>query len=255
MRSKSRSLVSFVPGLAVAFACTALALPAAAESDDAPTDAKSAGAATVASASPQSLPLYVPPKVGKPARTVGGGSRGPGDGLADLYVLVPDHVGQTTSEQPSLYWFIDEVPAAPLRIAFTLLDADGIDPLVQVTLPRPERAGIHRIRLADYAVKLEPGVEYEWSISLVPDESARSRDIVSTGFIDRVEAPGDLAAELAKSGPEGSARVYAARGLWYDALTALDEQISARPGDAQLTAARASLLRQVGLEDVANSKL
>ena len=62
------------------------------------------------------VPVYRPPKLGKPRMTVGGGSRGPGKGFPALYVLVPDHVGQTTSSQPSLFWFVDDVPRPTGRI-------------------------------------------------------------------------------------------------------------------------------------------
>jgi hypothetical protein len=218
-----------------------------------------ASTTSVASAAKVRLPIYQPPKVGKPARTVGGGSRGPGDGIPELYVLVPDHVGQTASEQPSLFWYVDEVPKSPTRIDFTLLDEDGIDPLVQVSLGPINRAGIQRIQLSDYGVKLEKGIEYEWSVSLVPDAKERAKDIVSTGWIDRVAAPSDLDSELAASASAsdkaGAVYVFASKGLWYDALAALDEQIQAQPGDKELSAIRAALLQQVGLDDVAKASL
>ncbi len=254
MTEKSRSI--FVSAACCAAVSLALALPAGAETSAEEAKASQAKQTASASAPALRLPIYKPPRVGKPARTVGGGSRGPGDGIPELYVLVPNHVGQTASEQPALFWFIDELPAEPMRVDFTLLDEDGIDPIVQVTLPAITRAGIHRIDLAQYGVKLQPGVEYEWSVSLVPDEKARAKDIVASGFIDRVEKPSGIDSELAESDHKASAvYVFASRGLWYDALTAIDEQIEKQPGDAELSQIRAALLRQVGLETVAERSL
>ncbi len=234
-----------------------VAPPASATEADATLQAGNADTTpSVASAPRVRLPVYQPPRVGKPARTIGGGSRGPGDGYPELYVLVPAHVAQTALEQPSLFWYVDEVPKLPMRVDFTLLDEDGVDPLVQVSLAAIERAGIHRIRLSDYGVKLQPGIEYEWSVSLVPDEKARSKDIVATGWIDRVEASsGTDAKSMNEENKDGAVHAFASKGLWYDALAEIDDQIRAQPNDKELSAMRAALLRQVGLEDVANASL
>jgi hypothetical protein len=240
---------TFLPVLLLAFA-----LPVLAEPGEPSASSGQVGSETPSvDARPPRLPIYRPPGVGKPARTVGGGSRGPGDGFSELYVLVPDHVGRTASDQPALFWYIDEVPSAPVRIDFTLLDEDGIDPIVQKTLDSPSRAGIHRIQLSEFDVKLQAGAEYEWSISLIPDANARGKDVVSTGWIDRVDAPSGLEQALESGGDEAEVYVLAENGLWYDTLTALDRRIEAEPGNAELATMRNALLRQVGLDTVADS--
>jgi hypothetical protein len=231
-------VVMLIGGLALAFAPAALA-----EGDGAPDPRIDDGSMGSAEVSQPRLPVYQPPKVGKPARTIGGGSRGPGDGYPELYVLVPDHVGQTSATQPSLFWYVDEVPKTMVRVVFTLHDEDGLDPLVEAALAPIQRAGIHRIRLSDYEVKLEPGIEYEWSVTLVLDESARAKDVTASGWIDRVEA----------STTDRTVSSLASQGLWYDALGALDEQIEAKPDDKGLVEIRSALLRQVGLVDIADA--
>jgi len=195
--------------------------------------------------------VYKPPQLGKPARTVGGGSRGTSGTVPVLFVVTPDHVGRTTSAQPSLFWYIDQVPATVPRIEFTLLDEDGVEPLVDTTLETPKHGGIHRIRLADYGVKLTPGSEYEWSVALVLDPNERSKDIVATGWIDRVEPSQELESRLEAAGSDGIPAVYADEGVWYDAVAGLSDQIDRRPDDARLRQQRADLLRQVGLEEAA----
>ena len=261
-KTSQTSFVSIVTFLGVSL--FVVAPPAlAAEADATLQEGDADTTPSVASAPRVRLPVYQPPRVGKPARTIGGGSRGPGDGYPELYVLVPAHVAQTTLEQPSLFWYVDEVPKFPMRVDFTLLDEDGDDPLVQVSLAAIERAGIHRIRLSDYGVKLQPGIEYEWSVSLVPDEKARSKDIVATGWIDRVATSSGTDAEPSGTDEKGmneenkdsAVHVFASKGLWYDALAEIDDQIQAQPNDKELSAMRAALLRQVGLEDVANASL
>jgi hypothetical protein len=207
----------------------------------------------VSSAPPASVraarPVYQPPKLGKPARTVGGGSRGSKDKVPALFVVAPEHVGQTASARPSLFYFIDRVPDPSIRVEFTLLDEESVEPLVETVLPTPKRAGVHRIRLADHGVKLAAGIEYEWSVSLVLDPNERSKDIVATSWIDRIPESGELKSRLASEG--ATAAVFAEEGLWYDAIGALSDEIDRDPADVQLAEQRADLLRQVGLDTIA----
>jgi hypothetical protein len=196
-----------------------------------------------------SLPVYRPPSIGQPSRTVGGGTRGPGDGFPSVYVLVPDHPGRTTSAQPTLYWYVDNVPPAGSKVRFTLMDETSDDPVVSAELPTPTRAGVYAIRLADRGVSLEPNKEYEWSVALAVDPKDSARDIVASGWIVRVP-PGQAVAS-----PGGSSAVnrLAEEGLWYDALSEIDGQMKARPSDSSLPEMRSALLRQVGLDAVANA--
>jgi hypothetical protein len=90
---------------------------------------------------------------------VGGGTRGPGQrDVFVLSVLAPDHSGLTSSEQPSLYWFISNPTSLPIEL--TVMEPDGIQPILETRLPAPNKAGIQQVRLADYKVHLKPGVAY-----------------------------------------------------------------------------------------------
>jgi hypothetical protein len=186
------------------------------------------------------IPVYQPPRRGAPRRKVGGGMRG-ARAVPEPLTLAPEHVARTASPQPSLFWFVDSVPAGELRVVFTLIEAEGEEPLVEATLETPSRAGIQRIRLADYGVALRPGVEYEWSIAFVVDPDHRARDLVATASIERVTEPAFLEAD-------GATARYAAAGLWYDALESISDAIRNQPADARLQRQRDVLLRQVGLE-------
>jgi hypothetical protein len=227
----------------------ALAFAVAAGAADEKGEGTQAKAAAQSAARPPSRPVYQPPALNKPTRTVGGGSRGTRDKVPALFVVAPEHVGQTTSASPSLFYFVDRVPDPSIRVEFTLLDADGVEPLVEKMLPTPKRAGVHRVRLSDFDVKLDPGAEYEWSVALVLDPNERSKDIVATSWIDRVPESADLKSRIAAEG--ASAATYADAGLWYDAIAALSDQIDGDPSNVQLAEQRADLLRQVGLDEIA----
>lgn len=230
-------------GLALSLAVP-LSAPAGAGAEEASTPGEAGGAKTrVEAPAPDGAPVYRPPARGKPRARVGGGVRGTGRDLPSLQVLVPEHTGQTLSDQPSLFWYVDGPPPKDATLVFTLIDETSVEPLVEAELERPTRAGIYRIDLAEYAVRLGRGTEYEWSVVMVVDPGQRSKDIVSAGWIDRVDPPAGLGA----AGAPHSVGAYAEHGLWYDALAAAADQMRADPANAALRGARDSLLRQVGL--------
>lgn len=195
---------------------------------DAATPPASGGGATTDVASKP--PVYKLPKLGKPRGRIGGGRRGPLDGSASLQALVPDHVGETTAKQPALYWYLGAPVKDGVALELTLIDERSVDPLVDAKLPPPSGPGLQRIALADYGVDLEPGQEYQWSVSLVPDPKDRSKDVVTTGWIERVAAPEGLSARLASAGPGGAAAVYGDAGLWYDMVDALAAPLPGKGG-------------------------
>ena len=194
---------------------------------------------------------FRPPTAAAPSVRVTGGSRGIGDTAITLDVLAPDDIGLTTQEQPSLFWF--QSKPAEAKFELTLLQEDKIKPVVQFTIERSAQAGIQRLRLSDHAVKLVPGVEYQWVVALITDPDNRSSDLVSSGVIKCVESSDELRQKLAQATPGSLPSVYAEEGIWYDALSALSDQIEAHPEDAELGATRADLLRQVGLKVAAGS--
>jgi hypothetical protein len=196
-----------------------------------------------------SMPIYKPPLRGAPAGRVGGGTRGVGDAMPVLAVLAPEHVGLTVAEQPSFFWHLSK--AADFPIEFTLIDDQGIEPLLEKGIDPPTEAGVHQIRLADYDVRLRKGNQYKWFVALVPDPEQRSKDIIAAGAIELVALPDALREKLARADKEQAPYVYAERGIWYEALSSISALIDAAPNDTRLRDMRASLLEQVGLPEVA----
>jgi hypothetical protein len=192
---------------------------------------------------------FRPPSTGAPSVRLTGGSRGTGEAAMRLDVLAPDDIGLTTVEQPSLFWYQSKPAAA--RFELTLLQENKIQPLMQVQVERAAAAGIQRLRLSDHGVKLRPGVEYQWVVALITDPENRSTDLVASGVIQRVELTEELGAKVRSADPSERAAVYAAAGIWYDALSAVSDQIEAHPQEAAWRAVRSDLLSQVGLEAAA----
>ena len=205
------------------------------------------------------LPLYKPPVRGSVARRIEAGSRGPGGDVPSLVVLAPEgHVGLTLQAQPSLYWYLSQESKYPVEV--TLIDSEGINPLIETLLNPPLQAGVQRIRLTEYNIRLSPKMRYQLSVALIPDKTSRSQDVLSSGFLEHVQ-PEDLPAEnqkqlelLSKAGPTDKPRIYAQAGLWYDAVSAFADLIDNPPKGStaqEMRQQRAALLEQVNLQEVA----
>src|SRR3989304_5262872 len=174
-----------------------------------------------------SAPVYTPPGRGAPSGRVGGSSRGAGDALPAVMILAPDHVGLTTSESPSLYWYLSK--PTTVRGEVTLGDEKGETPLIEYAIEKADGPAVHRVDLAKHNIKLKPNVDYQWSISVVPNPSERSNDVMAGGGGGRCKgggggggerpAPGPAAGGPAPGGGRGDpARLSASQGLWYDAI-------------------------------------
>jgi len=219
---------------------TFLVPPAPGHAQQKPPEAASPDAKATASA-----PVYKPPLRGAPGGRVGGGTRGTGREAFVLSVLAPAHTGLTTSEQPVLYWFISSPSSHPVEL--TIVDPQKSDPLIELRIEPPVAAGVHRVRLADHGVRLAPAVPYNWYVAVMPDTGRRSKDILAGGTVERVAPPDGLATKVSGTPKADLPALYAEAGLWYDAITALNDLIDQAPENKALRTQRSALLRQVGL--------
>jgi hypothetical protein len=217
--------------------------PAAAAPSATPGAPAAAGAPDVA----MGVPLYQLPKVGKPRERIGGGRRGIAQEQPEVLALVPDHVGLTVNPQPVLYWYLSGDARGSARFELTLIDEDSVDPLIDAGLAGPVEPGLQRIDLAAYGIELAPDREYQWFVSLSPDAEQRSKDLVSSGWIQRVAKPADLAARLAGADADGARAAYGEAGLWYDVLDASARLAAQHPEDPRYRRQLAQLLEQAGL--------
>ena len=195
----------------------------------------------------KSAPVYRPPPRGSPAVRVGGATRGADDPLPSLHVLAPDHIGLTVQAQPVFQWYLSK--PATVRFEFALVRDDAIEPVLETDFGSVHSRGIQQLDLATTDITLEPGIVYQWSVALIPDEQARSGDVVASGMIERIAIPDELAG-ITNTDGQAQARVYAGAGIWYDAIAAMSRLIADNPADVTIRQQRAALLEQVGLPAV-----
>jgi hypothetical protein len=194
------------------------------------------------------LPVYKPKFRGAPVVRVAGSSRADGPDIK-LLVIAPEHVGLTTQEQPSLYWY----NSRPVKTKFelTIVQKQKAAPLLEFRLDSAAEVGIHQLPLADHNIKLAVDTEYRWIVALVFDQDSRSRDVVASGMIKRITPGEELKKRLAGAKPNELPFIYAEEGIWYDAISSLGDLIEAHPGNDLFHKQRAALLQQVGLGEAA----
>jgi hypothetical protein len=222
-----------------------LALAAAAALSGGPSSVTSVVGVSPAEA--QTPVVYKPPLRGAPGGRVGGGTRGVSSDTLVVSVLAPDHTGLTTEESPVLYWLVSKPTNHPVEIAVTAVD--DTTPVLELTLPGPTAAGIHKIALADHGVRLRSRVTYQWFVAVVLNPQRRTRDVLAGGTIERVALGDDVRAKLAQAPPDERPGIYAAAGLWYDAVAEVYRLIAAAPADVSLRTLRDALIAQAGVKD------
>lgn len=190
------------------------------------------------------MPVYKPPAVGMPASTTGGAPRG----MRVSTLLAPKHVGLTTQAQPTLYWHLAQPIAG--TVEFALAESGQKEPAWRVALPSSPKVGLHAVRLNEYQIRLRPGAQYEWSIEAAPPPGSRDEPTIARAAIRRIEASAQLTRRLRHAPTQEAVFIYAAAGVWYDALDAVSQAIAAHPDAPMLRAQRAALLTEVGLSDL-----
>lgn len=211
-----------------------------------------------------------PPDAGAPfGRPRGGASRGLCPNVPiPLTALVPStplttDTSTTTQEatvwaltleaHPTLWFYVPYDLSSETPAEFTLLSADRSVVYRTMLTATGNTAGIVKVTLPPTAPALQPGSMYQWIFSVYCDADD---PIFTRGWIQRTEATPSLTAALGQvRSPSETASVYAANGIWHDALTTLAEQRLTTPTSPDLNANWYSLLESAHLEAVADAPL
>jgi hypothetical protein len=201
--------------------------------------------------SSEEQPLYTPPKKLTPRARVGGDVRGTDGTDPEVKALVPDHVGMTIKETPLVNWFLSK--STPYEVIVTLRDDRSPRAFQEKVIPSPKEPGIYTINFRELGFSLEPNVQYKWFVSVIRDPKQHSNNPVAGGVIERCEFNAcviELSPVLTCSSEEDVLK-NARAGLWYDAMGCLCNLIEADPKNEKLIRLRARLLKDVGLNGVA----
>lgn len=182
-------------------------------------------------------------------------SRGPcSPGDETLTALTPEtNIGLTTKAHPTFFVYMPQTPVT--SAAFVLIDEENQRQIYATTFAVPESSGIVSISLPDGVPPLTVGKDYHWYVSLICDPQDRAGDIYVDGWVRRIAPESALINRLQKASPLTRVTLYREQGIWYDALEVLAEAYRLSPDRAALVTKWQSLLRSVGLNDVAQEGL
>lgn len=203
-------------------------------------------------------PAYEPdPRIGKPDRREGGGTRGP-----TITALVPATVnkqvnfGTTVSGYPSFVFYVTETKEVDnASLEFTLENSAG-EIIYKSAFTHSGPARPIAISLPEYRnlPPLEENKPYYWACTLVLDldpENDEPTKKIAGGWIKRIKLSPSLENQLKQvASPREKADIYKKNLIWYDALNTLVEARRAKPNDPALSADWKGLLESVGLDKV-----
>mgnify|MGYP002777232493 FL=1 len=194
---------------------------------------------------------YRPPKTRSPQLEGRSPTQGISPGcpqtLAPPVLLMPaGPISQTTASHPTLFAFL---PAAT-SVQFVVTGKGDSSSLYVENFANPV-AGVVRLPIPKTAPALVVGKEYWWYVSVLCDARyGRDRSYLQ-GWLQRVTPDPRLGQQLDRAPVADRPALYAAAGLWYDALSSLDELRQKFPQEPRFSILWTTLLQSVGLDQVA----
>jgi hypothetical protein len=153
-------------------------------------------------------------------RTIGSGSRSDCDSnLPDnsVSLLVPEAgvVHRTSKDRPSL--FLNSKIDSKVPFKFTLVNPEVAKPIVEKTMAISS-PGIKEIKLPE-STKLSQGKTYLWYVAIPCSNNPQEYQQVLRAGIEKVSLSTKVLNRLQLANtPAETASIYAANGIWYDAL-------------------------------------
>lgn len=186
-----------------------------------------------------------------PVNTIGAGSRSDEQPL--LTALLPTtRYGRTIAARPTFFVYIP--PTAAKEVFFSLKDENGKHHY-QTMLKISGRGGIVSVTLPNNSPELEMDQNYQWFFAPIPPGGILQPDNYGvTGWVKRVEAPNSTQLNSSEN-PLEKATEYAEAGIWYDTVALLVSAQMAQPSNETLLSEWKELLKEVGLDGIANQPI
>jgi Domain of Unknown Function (DUF928) len=197
-----------------------------------------------------------PPDLGTPdGRRRGGANRGPCQSYEGLTALVPTTDakvwGLTVSAYPTFWFYLPHQLTDETAVEFTVQDASD-NSLYNTRFTAPNTAsGLIKLTIPSAESPLEVNQSYSWTLAIFCDPARPFASVSVSGTIRRVAFESDDQTQLNAASPLEQVNLYAARGIWFDALDTLATLYWADSQPSQLTTTWADLLQQANLEHVA----
>ncbi len=179
-----------------------------------------------------------PVRQGLPGRRISGASRLPTSACAQnadpLVAIIPEsNLGATAVAEPTLWLSVPDVTSAK-QLEFYLFNTQD-EIIYQTSFTVEPTANLVGLDLGNMvgAPKLEVDQRYRWAASIICNPSNRSENISVEGWVDRVEA----------STPDE-------KGLWYDHLGQLVDQLQRQPQNQDVLSQWQTLMASARLDQI-----
>jgi hypothetical protein len=169
-----------------------------------------------------------------------------------LTALIPQsNIGITSTEYPTFYFYIPDANLEGVKGELVLRNEKDKE-IYKKTVPLKATDSIISFDLSNSPSlpPLEVGKSYYWVFTILFDEFDRSSNSDVAGWIKRVEPNSELKQQLNTVLPHRKPAIYAANGIWYEALSSLAKLRCSSPNDATLVSDWKSLLQQVELPEI-----
>ncbi|MGI2908440.1 DUF928 domain-containing protein [Tolypothrix sp. VBCCA 56010] len=189
---------------------------------------------------------------GRPSRRVGTGSRGECPPVeVPVTALIPNkNPGLTVEEHPTFWFFVPYQFNNTSGGEFALQDEANND-VYRTSFKLPETAGIVSLSVPS-TVSLELNKSYQWYFKIYCSRQNLSNPVFVRGWVQRKALKPDLERLLQAANDKRSRiAIYAENGIWYSALTELAKLHFAEPKNTVFINDWTNLLRDVGLENLA----
>ena len=193
---------------------------------------------------------------GRPSKRVGTGSRGECPPVeVPVTALIPaENPGLTVDEHPRFWFFVPYQFSNTSGGEFALQDEANND-VYRTSFKLPETAGIVSLSVPS-TVTLELNKSYQWYFKIYCGQQNLSNPVFVRGWVEREALKPDLERLLQAANDKRSPiAIYAENGIWYSALTELAKLHSAEPKNTVFIDDWANLLRDVGLENLAQQPI
>ncbi|MDB9373342.1 DUF928 domain-containing protein [Nodularia sphaerocarpa] len=167
--------------------------------------------------------------------------------------------GLTNSENPDFFFFVPYKASSITNIEFVLQEQthNKSKTLYRTSLTSPKSPGIISVHLPPSEASLQEGKMYHWffKVRVQCDEKQPPKLDYADGWVQRVNQNSTLTEQIKQATLPQKATLYAANGVWYDAMMSLASLRLTNPQNETLLAQWTTLLHSVGLEEIANQPL
>ena len=161
--------------------------------------------------------------------------------------------GKTVSNAPT-FWFYVPYSTPNLPLIFVLQDNKGRK-IYETTTTTSQDGGSGIIKVSlptDGSVSLETEKLYRWYFVVDCNQDAPPQ---VDGWVQKVSLSPYLKQQIESASPLQRVALYAANGIWYDALNTLAQLRASKPRNPDLSAEWISLLKSIGLDAIASKPI